>query len=263
VLGLRYQLAPGLNLHAALSRGFESPTLGELAYRRDGSGGFNTELLAQKSRQVEVGVKWRGGGAQGIAVDATLFEVRVADEIGVATNAGGRSAFQNVGATLRKGAELAARWRPVPALGFTLAATALDATYRDNFRVCAGIPCNAPTVPVPAGNRIAGTSKGSVFAEAAWRTPGFGELALEVRQQGNIVVNDRNSEAAAGVTLAGLRWQYRLAVGAGWQAELLVRVDNLGDKRYAGSVIVNDANGRFYETGAPRAWLVALRLGGG
>jgi iron complex outermembrane receptor protein len=51
-------------------------------------------------------------------------------------------------------------------------------------------------------------------------------------------------------------------VVAGWQAELLVRVDNLEDKRYAGSVIVNDANGRFFETGAPRAWLVALRLGG-
>ena len=263
VLGLRWQVARGLNLHAALSRGFESPTLGELAYRRDGTGGFNTELLAQKSRQVEMGAKWRGSGqADGLALDATLFEVRVVDEIGVATNAGGRSAFQNVGATLRKGAELAARWRPVPALGLALSATWLDATYRDNFLVCAGLPCNAPTVPVAAGNRIAGTSKGSAFAELAWRTPGFGELALEVRQQGNIVVNDRNSDAAPGVTLAGLRWQHRLPLVAGWQAELLVRVDNLEDKRYAGSVIVNDANGRFFETGAPRAWLVALRLGG-
>lgn len=259
VLGLRWQVAPGLNLHAALARGFESPTLGELAYRRDGTGGFNIDLKPQRSRQAELGAKWR---AAALAVDATLFEVRVADEIGVATNASGRSSFQNVGATLRKGAELSARWRPSGALGATLAATWLDATYRDAFLVCAGLPCTAPTAPVTPGNRIAGTSKGSVFAELSWRTPGFGELALELRQQGNVMVNDRNSEAAPGHALAGLRWLHRLQVAGGWQAELLVRVDNVADVRYAGSVIVNDANGRFYETGAPRAWLVALRVGG-
>ena len=259
VIGLRWQAAPGLNLHAALARGFESPTLGELAYRRDGTGGFNTQLQPQRSRQAELGAKWR---ASGLAIDATAFEVRVADEIGVATNASGRSSFQNVGATLRKGAELSARWRSGGAFGATLAATWLDASYRDAFLVCAGLPCTAPTVPVAPGNRIAGTSKGSVFAELAWRTPGFGELALELRQQGNVVVNDRNSEAAPGYTLGALRWQHRIAVAAGWQAELLVRVDNVEDRRYAGSVIVNDANGRFYETGAPRAWLIALRVGG-
>jgi iron complex outermembrane receptor protein len=35
VLGLRWTPAPGLNLHASVARGYESPTLGEVAYRLD------------------------------------------------------------------------------------------------------------------------------------------------------------------------------------------------------------------------------------
>ena len=41
--------------------------------------------------------------------------------------------------------------------------------------------------------------------------------------------------------------------------ELLARIDNLIDTRYAGSVIVNEANGRFFETAAPRNGLLSLR----
>ena len=37
-VGLGWKVAPSLLLHAALGRGFESPTLNELAYRADGQG---------------------------------------------------------------------------------------------------------------------------------------------------------------------------------------------------------------------------------
>jgi len=40
---------------------------------------------------------------------------------------------------------------------------------------------------------------------------------------------------------------------------LLARIDNVADRGYVGSVIVNDGNGRFFETGAPRAFLLSLR----
>ncbi|MBL8288231.1 MAG: TonB-dependent receptor [Rubrivivax sp.] len=263
VLGLRFDAAPGLKLHLSAARGFESPTLGELAYRFDGSGGFNTTLQPQRSKQVEAGAKWRGEGVQ---IDVAAFDVRVDDEIGVATNAGGRSAFQNVGRTVRRGLEVAARWQPLPAWRTALAASALDAKYKDDFLVCAGVPCAAPTLRVPAGNRIAGTQRGTAFAEAAWRSAAFGEFGAEVRHARALTANDTNTEAAAPYTLLGLRWSHRLPVpalaGGGWSAEWLLRVDNALDRRYAGSVIVNESNGRFYETGAPRAVMLSLRLVG-
>lgn len=273
VLGLRFDAAPGLKLHASAARGYESPTLGELAYRRDGTGGFNTELKAQRSEQVELGAKFRGGGRSDAAsdsrgsdlqIDAAVFDVRVEDEIGVASNAGGRSAFQNVGRTRRRGVELAVRWQPLPRWRTALAATALDARYRDDFLACAGVPCSAPTLLVPSGNRIAGTQRGTAFGELAWRSAGLGEFAAELRHARALMANDSNTQAAEPYTLLGLRWAHRTSaapwLGGGWAAEWLLRLDNALDKRYAGSVIVNESNGRFYETGAPRALMLSLRL---
>ena len=260
VVGVRWQAAPGLQLHASAARGFESPTLGELAYRPDGEGGFNTALQAQTSRQLELGAKWR---AAAWSVDAVLFRADTDDEIGVLTNAGGRSSFQNVGRTRRQGAELSAGWAITPAWRAAVALTWLDATYTDGFLTCAGAPCLAPTLPVAAGNRIAGTSKASGWAELAWRDAIWGEWGVEWRGMGNTVVNDVNSDAAAGYGLFNLRWLKSFALGAQSRAELLVRIDNVADRVYAGSVIVNDGNARYFETGAPRAVLVSLRLIGG
>jgi iron complex outermembrane recepter protein len=252
VAALQWRAAPGLNLYLSAGRGFESPTLTELAYRPDGSAGFNTALRPQKSRQVELGAKWRGDA---LAVEAALFRADTRDEIGIATNAGGRSTFSNVGRTRREGVELTSRWQIAPAWRALASATWLDATYRDDFLACAGIPCTAPTLPVPAGNRIAGTVKKSGFAELAWRIAPGTELGAELRAQGSIVVNDVNSDATRGVWVGALRVSHSVPVGAG-RLELLARVDNLSDRRYAGSVIVGDANGRFFEPAPGRSWLI-------
>ena len=257
VLGLRWAVQPGLNLYASAARGFESPTLGELAYRIDGSGGFNTALLPQKSRQFELGAKWRGGA---LSIDAALFKIDVDDEIGVATNAGGRSAFQNVGRTERRGAELALGWRFAPQWRTQLAVTLLDATYRDGFLACAGIPCAAPTLPIPAGNRIVGTQRGNAFAELVWQPQAATELGLEVRAASASTANDSNTQAAPRYALVNLRASQRYALADGFTLELLARLDNAFDRAYAGSLIVNDANGRFFEAGAPRSALLSLRI---
>jgi iron complex outermembrane receptor protein len=143
-----------------------------------------------------------------------------------------------------------------------VAASWLDATYRDGFLTCAGIPCTAPSEAVPAGNRIAGTPRESLFAELAWQGGFWGVPALEWRASGTVAVNDRNSDFAPGHGTLALRWSKAYALGLGLRAEWLLRVDNLGDRHHAGSVIVNDANGRFFEPGAPRSVLLALRLSG-
>ena len=261
VLGLRWQAAPGLQVYASLARGFESPTLGELAYRVDGTGGFNTGLQAQTSRQGEAGIKWRSGGMN---LEATLFQVNTDNEIAVATNASGRAAFQNVGRTLRRGVEVGGGWRPAGPLRAQVSLGVLEATYEDSFLVCAGLPCAAPTLPVPAGGRIAGAPRGNAWGELVWSNAAWGEWGLEARATGRVAVNDRNTDFAAGYGLAALRWSKSYALGGGGaNMTWLLRVDNLFDRPHAGSVIVNDANGRFFEPGAPRSVLLALRINGG
>jgi iron complex outermembrane receptor protein len=177
----------------------------------------------------------------------------------VLTNAGGRSTFQNVGRTKRTGAELAGRWQPDPQWRALLALTWLDATYRDSFETCIAVPCTRPQdrATVPAGNRIAGTMAKSAFASLAWLPLPQTELALELRYQGEMPVNDRNSDFSPAATLAALRLAHRVSLGDG-TLSLLARIDNLSDATYSGAVIVNEVNGRYFETAAPRSWLLAL-----
>ena len=258
VAALQWRPSAHLNLYLSAGRGFEVPTLGELAYRPDGGAGFNTELKAQTSRQVELGAKWR---AQGWAVDAALFDAQTSDEIGVATNRGGRSTFRNVGRTQRRGAELAMTVPVAPTLRAQVSLTWLDATYTDGFAVCAALPCLSPTLPVPAGNRIAGTLQRSAYAELAWSPYKVLELAAEVRGQGRLPANDTNSQFAGGFGLLALRARLQMPLPDPklGQVDLLLRVDNLADRKVAGSVIVNEGNGRFFEPAAGRSNLLSLR----
>jgi len=250
VLGLRWQLQPGWSLHASGARGFESPTLGELAYKASGGGGFNTSLQGQTSRQFELGSKWR---SRGLSLDAALFTARTDNEIGVLSNTGGRSVFQNVGRTQRRGVELAAGWQALPSLMLQASASWLHAEYLDPF----GSGASAVT----AGNRIAGTVGGSAWADAAWRPGGVlpGELGLEWRATGRMAANDTNTAYASGYALANLRWRGSVTLSPTDRIELLARVDNLFDRTYAGSVIVNDGNLRYFETGTPRSALISAR----
>ena len=250
VLGLRWTVAPGWALHVSAARGFESPTLGELAYQAGGDGGFNTSLKGQTSRQVEVGSKWQRGG---LSAEAVVFSADTENEIGVLTNSGGRSVFQNVGRTQRRGVELALGMKQLlPGLRLQATATWLDASYQDAF--------GSGAAAVTPGNQIAGTNRASGWAEAAWRAPGLpGEWAVEWRGVARTAANDVNTVFAKGYALMHLRWSGKLALGSQDSLELLARLDNVFDKAHVGSVIVNDGNSRFFEPGTPRSSLLSAR----
>jgi len=269
VVALQWLATPNLNLYVSGGRGFESPTFNELAYRPDGASGFNSALEAQTSKQLELGAKWRAP-EQGLSVDVAVFESRTDDELSVATNSGGRSTFQNVGKTTRRGAELAAGWQIDRAWRAALALTYLKATYDNDFETCYGVPppCRPDSVKnvVQAGSRIAGTSPRSAYGEVAWRPAGreSTELAAEWRAQDRIATNDLNadgeaSDFAAGWSTFALRARQVYTLAPQSRLELLARVDNLFDREYAGSVIVNEGNRRFFEPGSPRAWYLGLK----
>ena len=101
VVGLVYRASPGTSYYASYGRGFETPTLNELAYRPDGSAGLNTALKPARSNNVEVG--WKYLPSASLSVTAALFGVRTEDDIVVLTNVGGRSSFGNAAATERYG----------------------------------------------------------------------------------------------------------------------------------------------------------------
>jgi iron complex outermembrane receptor protein len=140
-----------------------------------------------------------------------------------------------------------ARWRP--------RATPIDARRLEEAKSNARYSFTARLDNTDA---IAGTLARSGFAEVAWQPRPAVEIGLELKGQGRLPVNDVNSDFAGGFGLLALRAQWRLNLGAG-RLDLLARIDNLADRRVAGSVIVNEGNSRFFEPAPGRSGLISAR----
>jgi iron complex outermembrane receptor protein len=246
VVGVLYRASPRLSLYGNLGRGFETPTFVELAYRTGGSG-LNFDLDASRSRHAEVGLK--AIVASVLRVNAALFDIVTRDEIVVDVNTLGRAIFKNAGHTDRRGFELGVETVLGGAWEARAAWSYLEATFREGFPT--------GTVSVPAGSRLPGVPRSQLYGELRYRRAGF-FAQLEGLARSRVAVNDQNSEFADAFAVfnaaAGL-----VQEGGRWRVTEFVRIDNLADRDYAGSVIVNDGNGRYYEPSPRRNMTVGIQ----
>jgi iron complex outermembrane receptor protein len=255
VVGVTWRLSPALNLYASAGRGFETPTMNELSYRA-GASGPNFSLRPSRSDNLEIGVKALVG--QGAQLNAAIFTVKTRDELVTLQNTGGRAVFQNVGGTRRNGLELSGTADLGSHFQAAVAYSYLNAWYAEAFRSCTGTPCAVPNTAVAAGNLIPGIPRSSLFAELSWRHPASGFMAVvDARRVAKVFVNDPNTDAAEAYTVANLRLGFEQR-SAGWTLKEFLRIDNLGDKKYSGSVIVNEGNSRFFEPAPERNYLVGI-----
>jgi iron complex outermembrane receptor protein len=254
VLGVLYHLSPTVNLYANAGRGFETPTLVELAYATAGTatGGLNLALQPSRSKNFEVGMKSFIGTATSLNLAA--FRINTDSEIVVATSGGGRTTYKNAGKTSRDGIELALSSTLAPNLDATFSYALLNATFDESFT-----SGNANT-PVPAGNRIPGAPKTTAYGELAWKVPGLGlSTALEARYTGEIKVDDINSDAAEAATVVNWRIALEQKFGA-LSLKEFGRIENLSDEQYVGGVNVNAAFNRFFAPAPGRNYLFGVSL---
>lgn len=243
---LKYALTDAWNLYLAAGRGFETPTINELSYRADGQSGFNFDLKPSTNDTVEVGSKTRIGNG---LLTAALFQTDTDDEIVVASSMGGRTTYKNAGKTRRQGAELALDQRFAGDWRVKASWTWLDATYRSN--VCQGQNCD--------GNRMPGIARNMGFASLGFIPDEGWYAGTDVRYMGDIMANDENTAKAPSYTVVGLNTGYKFNYSQ-LTVDIFGRVDNLFDKEYIGSVIVNESNGRYYEPAPGRNYGVGINL---
>ncbi len=247
VLGVVWSAADSLNLYANLGRGFETPTLAESAYSA-GSTGPNTGLKAARSLQAEIGAKWRGEGYQ---LDTAWFDARSRDEIVPAASINGRSIYQNADRVRRQGLEMAwsgtaGPWRP------QLTYTYLDAFFASPYTDAAG-------QAIATGNRLPGTARHTARLAFTYHPSAAWQWGADLNVSGKVFVNDRNTDAAPGFAVASLHASHALQRQGSTRWQLWARLDNVLDRNYAGSLVVNDGNGRFFEPAAGRRVMVGLR----
>src|SRR6266542_64979 len=229
-----------------VSSAFETPTATELGNHPDGTAGINDDLRPQRSRTIEVGYRELGRGS--LSYDVALFATKVRDELVSyeipASN--GRRYFRNAGRTTRRGAEVG--------VGAKVGMAALSAAYTWSDFVFDRFVTDSA---VYNGNRIPG------IPVHRWQASGFlGNtrrfFVIETEATSFAFADDANSIRAPGYavvhTRAGLaRLPAGLSITAG--------VQNVFDRRYAPSVIVNAARGKYFEPAPGRSFYLTLGIG--
>lgn len=247
---LRYQATPGLNLYATAGRGFETPTFNEISYRSDQLPGLNFDLQPSVNTSVEVGAKAKLGDG---LFTAAVFQTRTDDEIINAEANGGRTTYRNAGRTRRNGLELSWMGEVAPHWHGAFAYTFLDAKYRDDFYSGATEAANL----IPSGNQIPGIARQALFASLDWAPPQGWRAGVEGRLLSKFHVNDANDEAAPGYFTAAVHAGYLWQLDS-WKVNAFARVDNVFDRNYAGSAIINAGFRRYYEPAPGRNWIAGL-----
>ncbi|MFO5628306.1 TonB-dependent receptor PqqU [Klebsiella pneumoniae] len=237
---LKYALTDAWNVYLSAGRGFETPTINELSYRSDNQSGLNFGLKPSTNDTVEIGSKTRIGNG---LFTAALFQTNTDNEIVVDSSSGGRTSYKNAGKTRRQGMELGLDQQFGESWRLKAAWTWLDATYRTN--VCDDASCN--------GNRIPGIARNMGYASFGYQ-PEQGWYAGS-----DIMANDENTAKAPSWTVVGLTTGYKWSYGR-MDMDLFGRIDNLFDREYVGSVIVNESNGRYYEPAPGRNYGIGLNL---
>ncbi|PKE46344.1 TonB-dependent siderophore receptor [Klebsiella pneumoniae] len=243
---LKYALTDAWNVYLSAGRGFETPTINELSYRSDNQSGLNFGLKPSTNDTVEIGSKTRIGNG---LFTAALFQTNTDNEIVVDSSSGGRTRYKKAGKNRRQGMELGLDQQFGESWRLKAAWTWLDATYRTN--VCDDASCN--------GNRIPGIARNMGYASFGYQPEQGWYAGSDIRYMSDIMANDENTAKAPSWTVVGLTTGYKWSYGR-MDMDLFGRIDNLFDREYVGSVIVNESNGRYYEPAPGRNYGIGLNL---
>lgn len=247
---LTWQIRPQLSSYFSYAKGFETPTFTEMAYPVTGESGINFDLKPASSDNYELGIKSENDFGN---FTAALFQSQTQNDIVSAGTEGGRSTFRNADKTLRKGVELSWHknvWRDLTAQA---SYSYLDAKFDSD------IANSDPKKVVSSGNYIPGVAKNQAYVALGWQPETGLNAGVDVRYMDKIYVDDLNSDTAPNysVTSANVGYVWK---NNDWKLRGYARVDNLFDKNYVGSVIVNDGNSRFFEPADGRNWSAGLSV---
>ena len=249
-VALGWEILPELYAYASYGKGFETPTFTEMAYPTLATSGINFDLKPASSDTYELGLKSQN--AFGMFTLAVFNTVTKNDIVPDDANAG-RNTFRNAEQTLRQGAELAWQHQLWQDLKLSASYSYLDATFDADIAATTTKPL------IEKGTYIPGIAKNQAFTRIAWQPEQGFQAGLEARYMDKIYVDDINSDTAPSYTVVAANVGY-LWVNRDWKVNSYARVDNLFDRNYVGSVIVNDGNSRFFEPADGRNFSVGMSV---
>lgn len=255
-VALSWQIMPKLMAYTSYAKGFEAPTFTEMAYRPDRQGGFNFALKPATSDNYEAGLKFKHYSGN---YTLAAFQSKTKNDIVSANADNGRSTFRNADKTLRQGVEFSWNKKFWHDLTAQASYSYLDAKFKSTTPAIKDGTGATTAAEIPNNNRIPGVAKNQAFIGLSWapKTGIYG--GVDVRYMDQLYVNDTNTDAAPSYTVTSAHIGYAYAL-RDWTFNTYSRVDNVFDRNYVGSVIVNDGNARFFEPADGRNWSAGLSL---
>lgn len=253
-LGVAHSLREAATVYANVGTSFETPTTTELANRPDSAGGFNPALGPQRATSYEIGI--RGELARRGRFSVAIYRADVRDELIAyqVPSSPGRVFFQNAGRSRHQGLELGADVGVVPGLRLTAAWTHSD--FRYTGYASSGRDLAGRAIPgIPAAWLHLLWQLRPATARGAW-------AEIEQTHSSSFLVDDTLD------TRTDPWWTTNLRLG--WDGEALgarlgpfVGLNNVFDRHYVGSVVINAAQGRYFEPAPGRNFYAGLLIGAG
>jgi iron complex outermembrane recepter protein len=241
--GFNYSLTDQWQFFVSSGRGFETPTLTEMAYRTNASG-LNTTLDAAISNQQQWGVSYRADSRSEFTF--TRFLIATENELVVDQSVNGRTSFRNATETARSGVELFGRYQVNDSWNLQISLQKVDAQYSAGDL---------------SGKQLPGVAREQYQLGLEWLpfAQDSLQLHLDAQRRSGVYSADNN------VVLAPAYTTYDVDITGNYvvnrtQVKWWIKVANLTDENYVGSVIVNQANGRAFEPALGRQLLAGITM---
>jgi iron complex outermembrane receptor protein len=249
MLGVAWRVRPATSVFVNWTSAFETPTITELTNQDNGAAGLNSQLLPQTTRTIETGLQSLIGSR--VRVDLAAFRAIVHDELVPfdVPNQAGRRAFRNAGQTSRTGFESSV----VASLPwFDVGGSYTKSHFRFDRYVVGTVSYAGKAIPgIPSQVMQLWTT---VRAHDAFAT-------VEATLASRMTADDAATVNAAGYAVWSLRGGYS---GNAWLQrvglEPTAGIDNLFDRHYAPSVVINATRSRYFEPGLTRRVFVSMRV---
>ena len=252
VVGVVYKASPTWNLYGNYGEGFETPTFIEMAYSDTTGNGPNFNLKPSTSENYEIGTKFFIG--EQAHANIAIFKTNTYNELVSNASTSAYTSYTNAGKTQGKGLEASLESALPNNFNIYGSYTYLDAEFKTPFTTT----YNSTPSYILSGNRISGTYKEQLYGELSWRYPQLGfSTSFETRSNSKVFANDSNTVSVAGYTIFNVRAGFEQKI-QGWKTTEYLRVENLTDKDYIGSIKNNENTGRYFEPSAGRNYLIGV-----
>lgn len=247
-LGAAYEFGSGLSAYANYVHGFRAPSEGQLF--RQGSAANTVDLSPVVANSFEIGARGELTGRIGYTL--ALYRMEVSNDILTYIRPDGIRETQNAGETLHQGIEAGVSVALTSTLRGDVSYSLSEHTY-EIWSPEEGVDYGGNTQE--AAPRVLASGRLAYSPELL----GGGRVAVEWSRIGSYWMDAENTHEYPGHNL----WTLSANVPVAGRLEVIGRIANLTDERFAESAVYTQARGEEFAPGLPRTVYIGLQYGWG